>query len=294
MFDHAPTSVHTALSSQVLPVVLPKSCSLHSLHGHLPPSARTKTLAAFSTGVALPTAPSILLATDVAARGLDVPDVDVVIQFDPPSDPKAFSHRCGRTARAGKSGTAWVLLVGKELGYTGKLYLQELDLLHAHCRVQDFLAVRKIPIKEHPPVHASTISLDDLSSQYLTDIRSKLLTDRALHDMAAKAFVSFVRAYSKHEASYLFRVKDLDLVGTAKSYGLLRLPKMPELKGVDPAASGWADAVVDVCPLSIRNPSQLIFLVVEDVPVCREGTGSETTAYSDHTYKKAQGEIEEG
>jgi ATP-dependent RNA helicase DDX55/SPB4 len=61
---------------------------------------------------------------------------------------------------------------------------------------------------------------------------------------AAKAFVSFVRAYSKHEASYIFRLKDLDLVGVAKSFGLLRLPKMPELKVVN--REEWKDAVVDV------------------------------------------------
>ena len=59
-----------------------------------------------------------------------------------------------------------------------------------------------------------------------------------------KAFVSFVQAYSKHEASYIFRVKDLDLVGVAKSFGLLRLPKMPELKSVD--REGWEDAKVSV------------------------------------------------
>lgn len=62
-----------------------------------------------------------MLATDVAARGLDLPHVDVVIQFDPPTDPKAFSHRCGRTARAGRTGRAWVILVGRELGYVGML-----------------------------------------------------------------------------------------------------------------------------------------------------------------------------
>ena len=59
-----------------------------------------------------------------------------------------------------------------------------------------------------------------------------------------KAFVSFVHAYSKHEASYIFRVKDLDLVGVAKSFGLLRLPRMPELKSVD--REDWEDAEVSV------------------------------------------------
>ena len=59
-----------------------------------------------------------------------------------------------------------------------------------------------------------------------------------------KAFVSFVQAYSKHEASYIFRVKDLDLVGVAKSFGLLRLPTMPELKSVD--REDWEDAEVSV------------------------------------------------
>ena len=73
----------------------------------------------FKSSPATPMSPSVLLATDVAARGLDIPDVDVVLQFDPPSDTKAFSHRCGRTARAGRSGRAWVLLVGREQDYVG-------------------------------------------------------------------------------------------------------------------------------------------------------------------------------
>ncbi|KAK7693698.1 hypothetical protein QCA50_003269 [Cerrena zonata] len=70
-----------------------------------------------------------------------------------------------------------------------------------------------------------------------------MLKDRAIYDKAVKAFVSFVRAYSKHEASYIFRIKDLDLVGTAKAFGLLRLPRMPELKDVD--TSTWENAEVD-------------------------------------------------
>jgi ATP-dependent RNA helicase DDX55/SPB4 len=74
-------------------------------------------------------------------------------------------------------------------------------------------------------------------------MRSIVLKDRDLHDKATKAFVSFVRAYSKHEASYVFRIKNLDLVGVAKAYGLLKLPKMPELKG---KPERWVDTDVDV------------------------------------------------
>ncbi|KII95178.1 hypothetical protein PLICRDRAFT_34015 [Plicaturopsis crispa FD-325 SS-3] len=220
---------------RVLPSVLPPSSELYSLHGHLPPAARTRTLAAFSSALSTPSSPAILLATDVAARGLDLPNVDVVIQFDPPSDPKAFSHRCGRTARAGRSGRAWALLVGREREYV------------------DFMKVRKIPLKERPYLSAGdSFDLSDdpearpedpAVPSFQAKIRQVLLTDRTLHDKAAKAFVSFVRAYSKHEASYIFRIKDLDLVGVAKSFGLLRLPRMPELKDI--SREGWEDAEVD-------------------------------------------------
>jgi len=74
-------------------------------------------------------------------------------------------------------------------------------------------------------------------------IRKFILTDRAHYDQAAKAFVSFIRAYSKHEASYIFRLGDLDLPGMAKCFGLLRLPKMPEFKDVD--RGNWQDADVN-------------------------------------------------
>ena len=53
----------------------------------------------------------MLVATDVAARGLDIEDVDVVVHFDPPEDHKAYVHRSGRTARAGDSGVVATLLL---------------------------------------------------------------------------------------------------------------------------------------------------------------------------------------
>ncbi|KNZ78062.1 ATP-dependent rRNA helicase SPB4 [Termitomyces sp. J132] len=230
---------------KVLPSLLPPSVTLYSLHGNLPPAARTRTLSSFSSALSSPAAPSILFATDVAARGLDLPHVDVVIQFDPPSDPKAFSHRCGRTARAGRSGRAWVLLVGREIEYT------------------DFMSIRKIPLRRRAYLNKESLSstTDDEDRQedaqvaeYLERIRGILLTDRGIHDQAAKAFVSFIRAYSKHEASYIFRIKDLDFVGVAKSFGLLRLPRMPELKDV--GLESWEDARVDWEVFSYADQAQ--------------------------------------
>ena len=71
------------------------------LHGQLSQSARLGALGKFRGG-----SREILVATDVAARGLDIPSVDVVINFDLPPDSKTYIHRVGRTARAGKSGHA--------------------------------------------------------------------------------------------------------------------------------------------------------------------------------------------
>ncbi len=74
------------------------------LHGNLGQNARTRNLEAFHTGRA-----STLVATDIAARGIHVDDVSLVVHADPPSEHKAYLHRSGRTARAGNSGTVVTL-----------------------------------------------------------------------------------------------------------------------------------------------------------------------------------------
>ena len=80
-----------------------------AIHGDLRQQMRERALRSFSQG-RLP----VLVATDVAARGLDVDDVDVVIHFDPPDDHKAYLHRSGRTARAGKEGLVVTLVLWNE------------------------------------------------------------------------------------------------------------------------------------------------------------------------------------
>jgi superfamily II DNA/RNA helicase len=91
-----------------------------AIHGDLRQAHREKSLSDFSDGK-LP----VLVATDVAARGLHIDDVDVVIHYDPPSDHKTYLHRSGRTARAGESGVV----------VTFVLWDQELEVKRMQKRV---------------------------------------------------------------------------------------------------------------------------------------------------------------
>jgi superfamily II DNA/RNA helicase len=75
------------------------------IHGDLGQAARERSLADFSAGKV-----PVLVATDVAARGLHIDGVDVVIHYDPTDDHKAYLHRSGRTARAGETGVAVTLM----------------------------------------------------------------------------------------------------------------------------------------------------------------------------------------
>lgn len=194
----------------LLPSILPSDTILVPLHGKHPSNVREKNFTRFVNSAS----PAVLLTTDVAARGLDVPSVDLVVQIDPPSDPKAFIHRCGRAGRAGRKGLSVVFLQpGHEEDYIS------------------FLEVRKTPIEKltDPSIDLT----DDIVKETTEAFRSVASSDRAIHDKAQKAFVSWVRSYSKHEASSIFRIADQDWNDLTQGWGLLRFPKMPEAKKYD-------------------------------------------------------------
>ncbi|KAI9110692.1 hypothetical protein K1719_018130 [Acacia pycnantha] len=176
-----------------------KGFSLIPLHGKMKQAAREKALASFTS-----LSNGLLLCTDVAARGLDIPGVDCIVQYDPPQDPNVFVHRVGRTARMGKQGHAIVFLLPKEESYV------------------EFLRVRRVPLQER--------SCSNDASDVVPEIRSAGKKDRDVMEKGLRAFVSYIRAYKEHHCSYIFRWKELEIGKLAMGYGLLQLPSMSELK----------------------------------------------------------------
>lgn len=149
----------------------------------------------------------ILVCTDVMCRGVDIPKVDWVIQYDPPSNASAFVHRCGRTARSGSVGSALLFLMPSETDYVEFIRLNQkvsLDSMEAPPDIQDSLGkMRKLQLK-----------------------------DRLIMDKANIAYVSYVQAYNKHECSLIINIKKLNYGLLATGFGLLKMPKMPELKNM--------------------------------------------------------------
>ncbi|XP_072745069.1 probable ATP-dependent RNA helicase pitchoune [Anoplolepis gracilipes] len=171
-----------------------------SIHGKQKQTKRTTTFYQFcnaSTG--------ILLCTDVAARGLDIPDVDWIVQYDPPDDPKEYIHRVGRTARGeGSSGHALLILRPEELGFLR--YLKE----------------ARVPVNEY-----------EFSWNKIADIQlqlEKLISKNYfLHQSAKEAFKNYVRAYDSHHLKQVFDIETLDLTKVAKSFGFI-VPPAVDLK----------------------------------------------------------------
>ncbi|TKY47581.1 DEAD-box ATP-dependent RNA helicase 18 [Spatholobus suberectus] len=191
-----------------------KGFSLIPLHGKMKQSAREKALASFTS-----LSNGVLLCTDVAARGLDIPGVDCIVQYDPPQDPNVFVHRVGRTARLGRQGHAVVFLLPKEESYV------------------EFLRIRRVPLQER--------TCSDDASDVVPQIRSAAKKDRDVMEKGVKAFVSYIRAYKEHHCSYIFRWKELEIGKLAMGYGLLQLPSMPEVKHHSLSTDGF-EPVEDV------------------------------------------------
>jgi ATP-dependent RNA helicase DDX55/SPB4 len=152
--------------------------------------------------------PRVLLATDLIARGIDVADVNWIVQFDCPQDPSFFVHRVGRTARAGREGSALAMLLPNE----AVAYIA-------------FLAKRGVVLTERIAEGGKAELEPSLVRDKLTSVKREILMK------ATAAFVSFVRAYQAHVLSFIFSTKELDLGDVATSFSVLRIPRVKEILG---------------------------------------------------------------
>ncbi|KAI8371620.1 P-loop containing nucleoside triphosphate hydrolase protein [Radiomyces spectabilis] len=166
------------------------------LHGRQKQQKRTSTFFEFCNAEK-----GILLCTDVAARGLDIPAVDWIVQFDPPDDPRDYIHRVGRTARAGGRGKSLLFLLPSELGFLR--YLK-----HA-----------KVPLNEY-----------QFPQNKIANVQAQLekLVEKNyyLNQSARDGYRSYLQAYASFSLKKIFSVDNLDLAKVAKSFGFSVPPKV--------------------------------------------------------------------
>ncbi|CAG8457586.1 10973_t:CDS:10 [Ambispora gerdemannii] len=166
------------------------------LHGKQKQTKRTQTFFEFMN-----VERGILLCTDVAARGLDIPAVDWILQYDPPDDPRDYIHRVGRTARAGGKGRSLLFLLPSELGFLR--YLK-----HA-----------KVPLNEY-----------EFPANKIANVQSQLekLVEKNyyLHESARAGFKSYLMAYASYSLKSIFNVNNLDLAKVGKSFGFQVPPRV--------------------------------------------------------------------
>ncbi|TRM61406.1 P-loop containing nucleoside triphosphate hydrolase protein [Schizophyllum amplum] len=166
------------------------------LHGKQKQQKRTNTFFEFINAES-----GILLCTDVAARGLDIPRVDWIIQYDPPDDPRDYIHRVGRTARAGKVGKSLLFLLPSELGFLR------------------FLKESKVPLNEYS-FPASKIA--NVQSQ----LEKLLQKNYFLHQSAKDGYRSYLQAYASYSLKKIFDVNALDLAKVGKAFGFTVPPRV--------------------------------------------------------------------
>eukprot|EP00744_Colponema_vietnamica_P001842 GILI01003003.1.p1 GENE.GILI01003003.1~~GILI01003003.1.p1 ORF type:complete len:473 (+),score=143.46 GILI01003003.1:493-1911(+) len=167
------------------------------IHGRQKQQKRTQTFFEFCNADT-----GILLCTDVAARGLDIPAVDWIIQYDPPDDPKEYIHRVGRTARgASGQGRALLFLLPEELGFLR------------------YLKKAKVPLNEY---EFPQNKVANVQNQLERLIEKNYHLNRAARD----GYRSYLQSYASHSLKDIFNVHSLDLASVAKGFGFTCPPKV--------------------------------------------------------------------
>ncbi|KAJ5190460.1 ATP-dependent RNA helicase has1 [Penicillium cinerascens] len=167
------------------------------LHGKQKQQKRTNTFFEFCNA-----SQGTLICTDVAARGLDIPAVDWIIQFDPPDDPRDYIHRVGRTARGSNGkGRSLMFLQPSEVGF----------LKH--------LKEARVPVVEFEFPQSKIVNVQ-------SQLEKLVGQNYYLNKSAKDGYRSYLQAYASHSLRSVFDVHKLDLVKVAKGFGFSTPPRI--------------------------------------------------------------------
>ncbi|KAK8802128.1 hypothetical protein WA158_006522 [Blastocystis sp. Blastoise] len=199
------------------------------LHGNMPQYQRLENLREF---VKSPLA--TMVCTDVAARGLDIPTVDWVIQYDPPTELTEYVHRCGRTARAGHSGQSVIFLEPLEIGFLTLLQKRNLTISQLNYDSWFRDSVREVEGKGKYTYKSPFKAAADIQAALVQCVEGEEGSINGIRDLAAIGFSSYIRSYATYskELKTIFSVRALHLGHVAKSFGLKTAPKKIGAKAV--------------------------------------------------------------
>ncbi|OLY85786.1 ATP-dependent RNA helicase DBP7 [Smittium mucronatum] len=228
--------------------------SVYRLHGSLSQPIRSATISNFTSSPKPgdPTNAKILFCTDVASRGLDLPLVSHIVQYDAPTDISGYVHRIGRTARLGQLGKAVLFLMPSEIDYLKLLTEKNISIkrinfknyINPESPDSKFLSSvarsskvtnsvtgsneLEILLKVYSVVQGGKASKwMDSATELQLAFEKFVLSSNEATQLSKSAFTSSVRAYATHSPSQkrIFHIKNLHLGHYAKSFGLREAPK---------------------------------------------------------------------
>ncbi|KAM6110548.1 ATP-dependent DNA helicase DDX31 isoform 2-T2 [Pterocles gutturalis] len=197
------------------------------LHGSMEQEERTEVFQEF-----LKSKTGILLCTDVAARGLDLPQVTWIVQYNAPASPAEYIHRIGRTARIGCHGNSLLVLAPSEAEYVSLLASHKINV--SEIKMEKVLSslMKDDRFKLHRPGHKKFCGTDpqevrERATVLQTKFENYVHSSEGTVWWAKKALQSFLCAYTTYPRNlkHIFHIKSLHLGHVAKSFGLRDAPQ---------------------------------------------------------------------
>ncbi|TPX39142.1 hypothetical protein SeMB42_g06442 [Synchytrium endobioticum] len=262
---------------------------LYKLHGDLPHSSR---MAAFNHFQSVTR--GILFCTDVAARGLDLPDISTIIQYDAPFDTKEYVHRVGRTARMGQSGRAILYLLPSEAEYVkvldglgNRLRMIDGEEILKDALLKPFKKMMKSKsgeegdsngINGRKRARSRKVTYEELATDLQMDLERLVESNSEILELAKRAYKSQIRAYATHASSqrHIFHIKLLHLGHVAKCFGLrdapsdIRIPGSNSSGGRNSRQSGSKSGAAmqrGKKPTKVARPDSVYAITKQKVPM---------------------------